>query len=354
MKTLSYLCEKEKEWLKTIQFKGNGNVPCQVVMDRQAALHFLSHRENIEQWASSAPHVEFTFPTEKPRQGKEEILDKWGCRWLYNETSNDGQVIEHPLRDPAQYTSWKPPEPASYFDWKNEEKRIAQDKKKGKIAWGYVEHGFFYLKLTYLRGYENLLLDIGEEDIMLADLIGQITEFWQNIIHRWADVGADGIFFGDDLGMQHSLPMSPASWRKFILPSYKIFGKTCQHHNLLSSLHTDGYIIDIIPDLITCGFDILNPQDLVNGLDRLAYSAKGKIAIMLDIDRQKIIPFGTPEEIDAHILNCIKTLGSPQGGLLLIHGIYTGVPLRNIEALFKSMEKYHNWWTKKITPSINP
>ncbi|HID12062.1 MAG TPA: hypothetical protein EYP17_12325 [Candidatus Latescibacteria bacterium] len=43
---------------------------------------------------------------------------------------------------------------------------------------------------------------------------------------------------------------------------------------------------------------IPNPQDLVNGLDNLKELAWGKVCIDLDIDRQKITTFGTPEEVE--------------------------------------------------------
>ena len=109
-------------------------------------------------------------------------------------------------------------------------------------------------------------------------------------------------------------------------------------------LHTDGYIVDIIPDLIEIGVTDLNPQDLVNGLDNLERLAKGKVHISLDIDRQRITVFGTPEQIDVHIKTCIETLGSPTGGLSLVWGVYPGTPIENIEATVRAMEKYHDLW----------
>ena len=62
------------------------------------------------------------------------------------------------------------------------------------------------------------------------------------------------------------------------------------------------------------------------------------------IDRQKITVFGTPEEIDAHILNCIQTLGSPKGGLSMVWGVYPPTPLESIEAAARAMDKYAKYW----------
>ena len=72
----------------------------------------------------------------------------------------------------------------------------------------------------------------------------------------------------------------------------------------------------------------------------IAEHLAGKICIDLDIDRQQITVHGRPEQIDALVRREVETLGSAQGGLMMIYGLYPGVPLRNIEALMDAMEKY--------------
>jgi uroporphyrinogen-III decarboxylase len=158
------------------------------------------------------------------------------------------------------------------------------------------------------------------------------------------DRGAGHLHAGDDLGLQKSLPISPASWRKLVKPGFaRLFG-LARERGATVYLHTDGWILDIIPDLIEIGVTTLNPQDLVNGLDNLAEIARGKVNIDLDIDRQKITVFGTPAEIDAHIRECIEVLGSPNGGLSLVFGAYPGTPVENIEAVARAMESYYDIW----------
>lgn len=191
------------------------------------------------------------------------------------------------------------------------------------------------------------MIDVAEERKELKELIEMVTHYWYTVVKKWLDLGAEAISFGDDLGHQNSLPINPFTWKKLIKPAYKRIFQLCREKGAEVYLHTDGYIVDIILDLIETGVTILNPQDLVNGLDNLKRLIKGKICIDLDIDRQKITVFGKPEDIKAHILNCIKTLGSPNGGLMLVFGAYPGTSLDNIEAVIKAMEKYHNWWAKK-------
>ena len=83
-------------------------------------------------------------------------------------------------------------------------------------------------------------------------------------------------------------------------------------------------------------------QDLVNGLDWIEEHLKDKVCIDLDIDRQHVTASGTPEEIDRLIHDEVKRLSSRDGGLMMIYGLYPGVPLENVKALMDAMEKYRD------------
>jgi hypothetical protein len=106
-------------------------------------------------------------------------------------------------------------------------------------------------------------------------------------------------------------------------------------------MHTDGRITDIIPDLIECGVDVLNPQFRANGLDGLVRTCKGKVCINLDLDRQ-MFPFATPAQIDAHVRDAVEALGDPSGGLWLLAEIGMEVPLENVEAIACALERHRD------------
>jgi uroporphyrinogen decarboxylase len=105
-------------------------------------------------------------------------------------------------------------------------------------------------------------------------------------------------------------------------------------------MHSDGDIRDLVDDLVVSGVDALNLQDLVNGIDWIVANLKGRLCIDLDIDRQQVTRFGGPEEIDGLIRREVEKLGSPEGGLMMIYGLYPGVPLENIKAIMDAMERY--------------
>lgn len=105
-------------------------------------------------------------------------------------------------------------------------------------------------------------------------------------------------------------------------------------------MHSDGDIRTLVPSMLECGVDIFNLQDLVNGIDWIRDNLKQKVCIELDIDRQKITPYGTPKDINRLVREEVEKLGSRDGGLMMIFGLYPGTPLENVKALMDAMEKY--------------
>ena len=303
--------------------------------------------ERLDWLVNFSPYVGVGINRSPGHAAYSEVTDRWGCRWIYPLESLDGQCIGHPIASWGDLKSYQPPDPETHTDWEQARQNIERAKANGNVAGGHTDHGFIFLRLTYLRGFENLMMDVADGKPELEELIRIVEHYWFEVVKRWVELGVDTISFGDDLGLQERLPISPAAWRKYIKPSYQRIFSFCRSHGVHVSLHTDGYIVDIIPDLIECGVSVLNLQDLVNGLDNIRRLAKGKVFIHLDIDRQNITVFGTPDEVDAHILRCVSTLGSPKGGLSFIWGVYPATPLENIEAAARAMDKYATYWCSR-------
>jgi uroporphyrinogen-III decarboxylase len=146
--------------------------------------------------------------------------------------------------------------------------------------------------------------------------------------------------FAEDLGMQVGPMLSPAHLRRYIKPSYQRMMKLARKSGAVVHMHSDGDIRLLADDLVDGGVEVLNLQDLVNGIDWIAARFAGRVCIELDIDRQFITPYGTPAQIDALIREEVEKLGSKRGGLMMIYGLYPGVPLENAAALMDAMEKY--------------
>jgi uroporphyrinogen-III decarboxylase len=200
------------------------------------------------------------------------------------------------------------------------------------------------MRLTYLRGFDSLMVDIAAAEPRLHKLIDLLVEHNMTIIRQWVDMGVDLVNIGEDLGSQTASIIGPRHFARWIRPAYEKLIAPCAEKGILVALHSDGYIMDLMDEFRIAGVNIINPQDLVNGIDNLAREVKGKFCIRLDIDRQKIVPFGTRQDIHDLIEEEVRKLGSPQGGLEMICGIYPPTPAENVDAVLEAMKEFRTYW----------
>jgi len=190
-----------------------------------------------------------------------------------------------------------------------------------------------------LRGFQNLMVDIATNDPRLQYLINMVLKYNQRLIDKWLELGVELMVFGDDLGNQDRLAISPGHWRKYLKPCYKQMYSKCRAKGTHVYMHSGGHILEIIPDLIECGVTIINPQIGANGLEGLVKTYKEKVCVDLDLDHQ-LLPFFTPQQIEDHVQKAIEALGSKKGGLMLFVDCKPIVPLKNIIAICDAFEKY--------------
>ena len=134
--------------------------------------------------------------------------------------------------------------------------------------------------------------------------------------------------------------LSPEQFRQYIQPSYQRMMGMVRDAGKIVHMHSDGDIRTLADEILEGGCQVLNLQDLVNGIDWIAEHLRGRVCIELDVDRQNVTFGGTPREIDALIREEVEKLSTPQGGLMMIYGLYPGTSLENAEAVAAALEKY--------------
>ncbi|MEI7833525.1 MAG: uroporphyrinogen decarboxylase family protein, partial [bacterium] len=273
---------------------------------------WIKYRERLEEIVQNHPIIfgessgterDFDYPGPETYSAGEHI-DNWGCVWSNITEGMEAIVTRHPIPEREDIRTFKAP----------------------AVLKGSFPHGFMYLRLADLRGFEELMIDFAEEPEELQQLIDLVLGYnMQELELILSKHRAPYFAFGDDLGMQASLPVSPQTWRKYLKPCYMKMYQRVHQAGIDVYMHTDGHIYEIIPDLIDCGVNVVNPQIRANGLDNLVRVCKGKVCVDLDLDRQ-MFPFCKPEEIDNHVHEAVEALGSPEGGLWLTAEIGPDVP----------------------------
>jgi uroporphyrinogen decarboxylase len=277
------------------------------------------------------------------------FTDAWGCTWLTAVNGIEGVVQNTPLEDWEDLDDYAFPDPYTQGDrelrdWESERRKMEANRAAGRLTVGSVPHGFLFMRILYLRGFENAMLDFALGEPRLQALIDQLVAHNRVIVDQYLGMGVDVMCFGDDLGTQTSTFLSPSDFGRWIAPAYRQLMEPCKKAGVLVALHSDGCTLDILEDQIAAGVDIVNPQDLCNGIDNLAKRIKGKACIQLDIDRQKILPYGARREIHELIEEEVRKLGDPRGGLEFIAGIYPPTPPENVDALCEALEKFRTYW----------
>jgi len=271
--------------------------------------------------------------------------DFWGCTWETSEDGLTGVATRHPLADWDNWSEFRPPDAAktdgmAEVNWDAIRQKFEQARSKGEYGAGSLEHGHMFLRLTYLRGYENILFDMNDDEPRLGQLIEMIANFSMEIVERYLELGAAVMYYPEDLGMQVGPMLAPENFRKYIKPVYQKLSVAAREKGALVHMHSDGDIRSLVEDMVDSGADIINLQDMVNGIDWIGSHLKGRVCIDLDIDRQKITRFGSSTEIDKLIREEVEKLGSREGGLMMIYGLYPQVPLENVKALMDALERY--------------
>jgi len=343
-----------ENFLRAVEFKRPEFIPCRLSVSWPV---WNIYRERLEDLASNHPlvfrgfkrgSIEYCREPRILRSGRT-FTDPFGCVWAFPIQGLQGQVVKHPLNDWSMFKDYQLPDPedglpvegGGLIAWSRVYEGLEKAREADEPLIGNMPHGFFFQRLYYLRGFTNLMKDFIRKPAQLYELIDMLTDYNLALVERiLAFKSLDVVSFGDDLGTQDRMPISPRTFREFIYPSYfKIFSEV-RRAGVHVHLHSDGHVVEVVGQLIESGVDVLNVQDRVNGIDMIADLCKGKVCVDLDVDRQSIVPFGTPEDVKKHIHYAIKTLSLKEGGLMLIAGIYPPTPIENIKALVEAMEEF--------------
>ncbi|GHV73043.1 methyltransferase [Spirochaetia bacterium] len=152
---------------------------------------------------------------------------------------------------------------------------------------------------------------------------------------------------GTDFGTQRGPMMSPESFRTFYQPYYKQINDWIHQNTAWKTFfHTCGSIVDFLPDFYETGIDVLNPvQCSAAGMDPRMLKEKWGDKFTFwggGVDTQKVLPFGTPEEVYAQVTERLSIF-APGGGFVFntIHNIQGPTPVANILAVFNAVKDYN-------------
>ena len=192
-------------------------------------------------------------------------------------------------------------------------------------------------RMQFLRGSQNLYIDLADPPGEFFELLDVVHQFYLKELECWARTDVDGLMFMDDWGSQKNLLISPSMWRKVFKPLYKDYIDLAHQAGKPIFMHSDGHIFDIYADLIELGLDAINSQLFIMDIEEIGQQFAGQIAFWGEIDRQHLLPHGTPEQI-AKAVHRVKDALYRDGGVIAQCEFGPGARPENVAMVYEAWE----------------
>jgi uroporphyrinogen decarboxylase len=301
---------------------------------------------HIDGMASVGP--EYVGPP-LPATTEGETVDFWGIRTkrvaydtgVYDEQSfyplGDAQGVDDLDRYAWPTTRW--------FDYSGMRAKAEKERQTRAVQCGYMAP-FYYHNL--LRGLEQSFVDPLIAPELTREIVRRISGFFYEH-HRRMFEACEGLIdvaqVTDDLGSQTGPLIGLELYREFYAPHHKRFIDLCHEFGIKVFHHDDGSCRPFMPLLVEMGIDILNPvQWTCPGMDMKDLKSEfgDRICFHGAAENQRILPFGTPDEVRAEVRHCIDSLASDGTGYILAscHNLQANTPVENIIAMYDEAWNY--------------
>jgi len=266
----------------------------------------------------------------------EKKTDEWGATQEYRVYGIMGHGVDFPVKAPEDAANYVfPPQPDYVMDPELYRKTISEI-KKGYFAFG---GGLGLLeRLWMIRGFENLMMDICEEEPNIMSLMDRLAEYSRRRVEAAVAAGADGIAFGDDYGTQDNLLLSKETFRRVIKPRLAVMMEPAVKAGLHIHFHSCGQITELFDELKDLGVRSLWPQlplydmrELKKALDFYGFS------IAIHTDRAFTMTSGSPEEVREAVLLENEIFKPRDGGAWFYIEPDTGFPFENIKTQIETV-----------------
>jgi uroporphyrinogen decarboxylase len=265
----------------------------------------------------------------------------------YKEVAESPLAAAQSVQEIASYRHWPSPDD---FDYRGIEAQCERIRSQGRVVvfMGDRLNRVAQLKpAMYLRGLENALADLVLQPEIARAVLDRIRAFYRVYLERIltaAKAKIDIVLTGDDFGSQRGLLLSPDTWRSLIKPGFAEYVALIKSADAKAMHHTCGSVVDLIPDLIDCGLDILQsvqPEAANMGLADLQARFGPQLCFHGGISIQQTMPFGRPDEIRQAVREIAEAV-KPDGGYIFgtAHNIQADTSVENVRAL---MEAYHDY-----------
>jgi uroporphyrinogen decarboxylase len=225
------------------------------------------------------------------------------------------QFSDHPIQAPCDISRMdilNPYEEGLYNDF---ETAFSLYHKHGYFTVAGLGGSVFWSVAEEWRELSQLLCDMALQPDFAHEMFDRMGEYLVAKEKILLQMGVDCIYFEDDLGYKNGPFMSPEMFQKFLLPWYKKICDIAHAHGCYTYMHSHGDINKLLPSIIDCGVDILNPVGPTDNMDLAEVKSQYGDRITILGGLSKNIGLMDYDELEQHIENVIQ-IGSQEGGFI--------------------------------------
>jgi len=189
-----------------------------------------------------------------------------------------------------------------------------------------------------LRGMENLFIDMAEAPEFVEELLDVICDYNVALAEQAVAYDIDAIHFGDDWGSQLGLLMGRRMWERFLMPRLARQYAAGKRAGKFVTIHSCGKVQEVFPQLIEIGLDCFNPfQPEVMDPYEMKRLYGDRLSFWGGISTQRLLPYGTPDEVRREVRRMIAEVGRDGGYILApAHAIPGDAKPENILAMIEA------------------
>ena len=263
--------------------------------------------------------------------------DEFGVQWDKSVDRDIGNVCDQVLAE-RDLDLIEMPDPRAPGKFDGFAERVAAGADKCvQFAIGFS----LYERAWTMRGMAELMMDMVDAPDFVDALLDSVCDYNVALVEQAVEHDIDAVHFGDDWGSQRGLQMGPERWERFIKPRLARQYGAAKAAGKFVTIHSCGMVQEVFPQLIEIGLDCFNPfQPEVMDPYEMKAQFGDRLSFWGGVSTQKLLPYGTPEEVRAECRKLMAEVGKSGGYILApAHAIPGDAKPENIMAMIETVNE---------------
>ncbi len=292
---------KRERVFASIRRTGMDAIPWQFDLTQALAARLRTHFGTNDLLSATGDHIVWVGAIAPPSADEAPlemglVRDEFGTLWHREARDRSvgdwGGLASVPLHEPS-LKGFRFPDVAATGRWD----RVPATRQKHPDHFIVAYGSGLFERAWSLCGFENYLAWLATERGFIEELTARLADYSCALTSRLAGMGADGIRFGDDWGLQRGLMIDPKLWRSVFKEPYRRIYAAARQAGLVVMIHSCGNITEILPDLIDIGVEVVHPlQPEAMDVEFCQRQYGRHVTFWGGLGSQSTIPLGSPDD----------------------------------------------------------